>query len=159
MKILVIFSLVMGVIMTITYMTFIRTDKKMRPNPFEMLILIAIATSAMICNILFPTWWGVALQAYFMVISPIWLENREEQILKEQRMFWKYIAPRSYPVPLEVVYPLIGAVLIPSAIIILRDNWTWYSAIVWIPLGSIGTYIIFMLLRSFLKNFWYQSLS
>ena len=153
MKMLIIFSSVMGVIMTITYMSFSRTDDKMRPNPFEMLTLIVIASSIMICNILFPTWWGLALQAYFMVISSILLKNREEQILERQRMFWKYIPERTYPIPLEVTYLLMGIVLIPSTITILTDNWSWYSAMVWIPLGLIGGFIILVLLRMVLKNF------
>ena len=143
----IIFALIMGVTVILTATTFIRTKNVGRKNLygknnlFQMCLLMIVAFVIMTCNVLFPTWWGLAILAYLMFVSHVLLDTKEEELRYYGNVWW-----RDYPIPTEMIYFLIGASLVPSSILILVKEWAWYSAIVWIPLAMIGSYILIKLL-------------
>lgn len=143
-----VFALVMGVFMIFTIVLFARTKRVGKNNLFSSLMLAIVSIAATGFTYLHPTWWSLAVLSVLAIV--LWTgKNSKQRELVESHKVSKKIRKGGV---INLSSFVIGAMVITVSIFVLKEQWTWYTAIVWIPLSLIGLIAVLVVLHERLTN-------
>lgn len=132
-------TVIMGILMIATLVTFARTNWMGKNNLFN-LLLIAIAVVASVAwNLMSPTWWALAILAYGMTVLYHVLRDKQNSLISGGEVS-KYSRKKLL---IMILHVLIACAIVTFGVLCLIKKWTWYTAIVWLPLIALGIGMFF----------------